>query len=87
VPTPDDLREIRIPAMVSAVRYRDVEYPMSPRPKEMPCPVCGVLVPVKSTHRGKPYWQCDGCGVQVFVRRQEGMKRLEDKGGEDELFG
>jgi DNA-directed RNA polymerase subunit RPC12/RpoP len=52
----------------------------------MPCPVCDEEVPVKLTHRDKPYWQCDECGVQVFVRRQEGMKRLEDKGEEEELF-
>lgn len=51
---------------------------MSPQPKHMPCPVCGVLVPVKPTHRGKPYWQCDQCGVQVFVRRKEGIQRFRE---------
>ncbi len=63
---------------------------MGCRPKEMPCPVCKENVPVKRTHRGKPYWQCDDCGVQVFVRRQEGVKRLkevEEAEEERELFG
>jgi len=54
----------------------------------MPCPVCKDEVQVKRTHRGKPYWQCDPCGVQVFVRRQEGIKRfLEDKGEDEEAEG
>lgn len=63
---------------------------MGRRHKEMPCPVCKESVPVKRTHRGKPYWQCDGCGVQVFVRRQEGIKRLEEADEETDkrgLFG
>ncbi len=60
---------------------------MSRWPRQMPCPVCGEDVPVKRTHRGKPYWQCDECGAQVFVRRQEGMKRLEKRDDERGLFG
>lgn len=47
----------------------------------MPRPVCGDPVPVKLTHRGKPYWQCDPCGVQVFVRRKE-RDILTQLGGE-----
>jgi hypothetical protein len=34
----------------------------------------------RETHHGKPYYHCDPCGTQVFVRRQEGIKRLEDRG-------
>lgn len=54
---------------------------MRPRLQVMPCPVCGDPVPVKLTHRGKPYWQCDPCGVQVFVRRKEGIERFQEKTG------
>ena len=44
-------------------------------------------VRVKRTHRGKPYWQCDECGVQVFVRRQEGIGRLEEADEEKDKRG
>jgi ribosomal protein L37AE/L43A len=64
--------------MVSPARYGDVGSAMSPQTQVRPCPVCDILVPVKLTHRGKPYWQCDSCGVQVFVRRKEGIERFRD---------
>lgn len=62
-------------------------------PKTQPCPVCGDPCPVKTTHKGKPYWQCEPCGVQVFVRRQAGIARLEGRPGgreresEGDFFG
>ena len=45
-------------------------------PKTVPCFLCGQSREVKTTKAGKPYVQCDPCGVQVFVRRAEGMERL-----------
>ncbi len=44
--------------------------------RKAPCPVCGVLVPVKHTRKGKPYWHCNECLVQVFIRGKVGMSRF-----------
>ena len=42
-----------------------------------PCPLCEGHVPVKTDRKGKPYVLCDHpCGVQMFVRRPEGIRRL-----------
>ena len=42
-----------------------------------PCPVCQGLLPVRSDRKGKPYVICDHpCGLQMFVRRPEGIRRL-----------
>ena len=43
------------------------------------CFLCGRELPVKLTKTGKPYFICDACGVQTFVRRQEGIARLLEK--------
>ncbi len=47
-----------------------------------PCPVCETPLPVRFTHRGKPYLVCDPCGVQVFVRRKEGIERFFESANE-----
>ncbi len=41
-----------------------------------PCPLCGELKQVKSSKKIKPYYVCDACGVQVFVRCEEGVQIL-----------
>ncbi len=41
-----------------------------------PCPTCGTPCQVKYTHKGKPYWHCDDCIAQVFIRGQRGIARL-----------
>lgn len=50
----------------------------------IPCFLCGKEIEVKNTIKGKPYFICDGCGLQVFIRRAKGEERLrewlEDKG-------
>lgn len=38
-------------------------------------------MPARRTHAGKPYYVCDPCGVQVFIRREEGIARLREKHG------
>ncbi len=43
------------------------------------CFLCGRELPVKLAKTGKPYFICDPCGVQAFVRRQEGIARLVEK--------
>lgn len=49
---------------------------MAPQTQTRPCPVCKEPCIVKFTHKGKPYWQCEPCGVQVFVRRQAGIEHF-----------
>lgn len=43
---------------------------------EFPCPLCGALVPILKSKRGKPYCTCNSCGVQIFVRGKVGITRL-----------
>ena len=41
-----------------------------------PCFLCGEMVQIKLTKNTKPYFICDPCGVQAFIRRKEGIARL-----------
>ena len=45
--------------------------------KNVRCFLCGQLVVVKLTKKKRPYWQCRGCWVQVFVRGDGGIRRLQ----------
>ena len=47
-------------------------------PKEFPCPTCGRFCKVGTTKKDKPYYVCDLCGVQVFIRAEDGIKRFCD---------
>ncbi|MDH5414635.1 MAG: hypothetical protein OEW87_10900 [Flavobacteriaceae bacterium] len=42
------------------------------------CFLCGNQLEVRNSKREKPYLVCDPCGMQVFVRREEGINLLED---------
>ena len=42
-----------------------------------PCPLCGQGLDVRETKKKKPYVVCDPCGLQLFVRNETGMGRLE----------
>lgn len=42
-----------------------------------PCFLCGELLEIKTSIRNKPYFICDSCGVQAFIRREKGIERLE----------
>jgi len=46
--------------------------------KLFPCSLCGEGLEVKESKRGKPYVVCNGCGMQMFVRTQEGIRKLEE---------
>jgi hypothetical protein len=35
-------------------------------------------VRISGTHNNKPYFICDSCGIQFFVRRQQGIERLDN---------
>jgi hypothetical protein len=41
--------------------------------KEFPCPLCGAGLPILTSKRGKPYFICNLCGVQIFVRGKAGI--------------
>jgi len=43
----------------------------------VPCFLCGNQLDVRETFRGKPYLVCEGCGVQIFIRREEGITLLQ----------
>lgn len=46
--------------------------------KEFPCPLCGAGLPIRASKRKKPYFTCNLCGVQIFVRGKSGIKRLNE---------
>jgi hypothetical protein len=43
-----------------------------------PCPLCGKMTPIKSTHKlkPKPYANFECHGIQMFWRGQEGIDEL-----------
>ena len=43
-----------------------------------PCPLlCGDLLEVRESKKGKPYVVCNTCGVQMFVRTEDGIRRFK----------
>ena len=54
---------------------------------KIPCFLCGNQIEVKDTIRGKPYFICDPCGLQAFIRRAKGIERLREwMDGKGEVF-
>ena len=51
------------------------------------CPVCKKMLPVEITINNKPYCTCNDCGVQLFVRGKQGIKRLSKLIGKMNLRG
>lgn len=47
-------------------------------PKKFPCPLCGELKRLQKSKKDKPYYYCDYCGVQVFIRGKLGIKKLSN---------
>ena len=43
----------------------------------IPCCLCGADLEIRSDKHMKPYFICDHCGVQAFVRKQTGIVQLE----------
>lgn len=43
----------------------------------IPCFLCGGKLRVKFTKNEKPYFICDPCGLQVFVRCKPGISKLK----------
>jgi hypothetical protein len=40
------------------------------------CFLCGETVDLRSSKRGKPYFICDPCGLQAFIRKEPGILKL-----------
>ena len=43
----------------------------------LPCFLCGKKLEKRSDKHSKPYFVCDPCGIQLFVHKKTGMKRLD----------
>lgn len=51
----------------------------SPTPfqdKRFDCFLCNRSVDIRLSKKGRPYFICDDCGIQVFVRGDKGIKCL-----------
>ena len=42
----------------------------------LPCLLCGKTLEKRTDKNGKPYFVCDPCGIQMFIRRKDGIERL-----------
>ena len=43
----------------------------------LPCILCGRRLEKRTSKRNKPYFHCDWCLVQIFVRGKRGIELLE----------
>jgi DNA-directed RNA polymerase subunit RPC12/RpoP len=43
----------------------------------IPCFLCSQQLKQRNDKHGKPYFVCDPCGVQIFVRGRQGIKNLD----------
>ena len=43
----------------------------------MPCLLCGRPLDMRMDKNRKPYFVCDPCGMQLFIRRKLGKERLQ----------
>jgi hypothetical protein len=44
----------------------------------IPCLTCGKSLRKRIDKNGKPYFVCDPCGVQTFIRRPQGIENLDE---------
>lgn len=45
--------------------------------KVIPCFLCSQELTQRKDKHAKPYFVCDPCGVQIFVRGRQGIKNLD----------
>src|SRR5208282_509673 len=43
----------------------------------LPCFLCGEELAIRTDKNSKRYLICNACGLQAFVRKKDGIKRLE----------
>jgi hypothetical protein len=46
--------------------------------KTITCFLCGTVKDIKNSKKGKPYFICEPCGLQVFIRREKGVELLRE---------
>jgi hypothetical protein len=51
---------------------------MRGRIDSLPCVLCGRLLEQRADKNGKPYFVCDECGTQFFIRGTSGRERLAE---------
>lgn len=44
----------------------------------IPCLLCGKRLEKRIDKNWKPYFVCDPCGVQLFIRRPQGIENLDE---------
>jgi chaperonin cofactor prefoldin len=44
----------------------------------LPCFLCGKQLDQRTDKNNKPYFICNPCGMQVFIRRELGIQKLEE---------
>jgi hypothetical protein len=44
----------------------------------LPCLLCGNQLDQRTDKNDKPYFICNPCGMQIFIRRELGIKKLEE---------
>jgi hypothetical protein len=44
----------------------------------LPCFLCGNRLQKRTDKHNKPYFVCDPCGIQLFIRRRQGIERLQE---------
>jgi hypothetical protein len=45
---------------------------------DLPCFLCGKQLDQRTDKNSKPYFICNPCGMQVFIRRELGIQKLEE---------
>jgi len=45
---------------------------------QYPCFLCGDPLDIRYTKNGKPYFICDSCGLQAFIRKEKGISKFAD---------
>jgi len=43
----------------------------------LPCFLCSKQLEKRADKHGKPYFVCDPCGIQLFVRKKYGIEKLQ----------
>ena len=46
--------------------------------QKLPCFLCGRQLGQRIDKNGKPYFVCDPCGTQIFIRRKTGIENLNE---------
>ncbi len=45
---------------------------------KFPCPLCQKPLTIRTTKKNKPYLTCEHDGLQMFVRYETGIRRLDE---------